>query len=299
MKNISILLLLLWVQVYSQHRSSSVNGYTLTNITPLTPRDGYSAPKWSPDGNKMLFTKLNYTGLFVLDLKTKELVGLNMLRGAGFNATWSDDSKSIYYRQKTSDKKNRKKTRTEVKSVNIASREITDQPNVEPNSIASTVRAKSKSDVVVYLDQNTLMVKAHKTDGSKDWNITNDGQYYGYVLSPDKTKIVVDKKDEMFVYAIDGSGLICSLGRGIAGSWSSDGEKILFYVSKDDGHAITGSELYMAKSDGSQRWQLTNTPDVFEEWPDWSPDNKQIVFADIKTGVIYVADLLEKREMIK
>ena len=283
----------------SKQTKNAEFSYALDNIVALTSPDGYSAPKWSPDGSKILFTKMNYTGLFVIDLTAKnKIIKLNMLRGAGFNATWSDDSKSIYYHHKTADKYKKYKSHTEVKSINILTGETTEHSdidvNIALNSITSRVSAKSNSDVIVYLDKKTLMVKAQTLDGSKKWDITKDGRYYGLVLSPDRTKVLVHKNGRMFVYAIDGSGLISSLGRGIANSWSSDGKQILFLIDESkDGHAITGSDLYLTNSDGSQRWQLTNTPYIFEEWPDWSPDNKQIVFSDVKTGTIYIADLIK------
>lgn len=125
--------------------------------------------------------------------------------------------------------------------------------------------AKSNKDVIVYLDQNTRMVKAHTLGGSKQWNVTNDGQYYGLILSPDRAKIIVHKNGKVFVYASDGSGLISSLGEGIANSWSPDEKNILFFIDEiTDGHSISGSELYLINSDGSQKWQLTHTLNIFE-----------------------------------
>lgn len=269
--------------------------YILTGIKAITPPDGYSAPKWSPDGNKILFTKLNYTGLYIINLSNNNgIVELNTRRGAGFNATWSEDSKSIYYRHKTPDKYKKYKSNSVTKRINILTQEITAHPEIDINSIESRVKAKSNSDIIVYLDKKTLMVKAQTLDGNKKWDITNEKQYYGLILSPDMTKILVHKNGEMLVYATDGSGLISSLGRGIANSWSSDSKQILFFIDKSwDGHSITGSDLYLTNFDGSQKWQLTNTPDIFEAWPDWSPDNKRIVFADINTGIIYRAELIK------
>jgi len=290
MKKLFFLFFLSSFNIYTQ-----VIDYSLANITALTTPKWYSAPKCSPDGKKILFTKLNYNGLFVLDLITKRVDTLNMLRGAGFNATWSSDSKLIYYQHKTPDKYKKYKSSTVVKSINIITKETIPHPDFEINGIVSRASAKLNGDVIVYLDQNTLMVKAHTLDGSKEWNVTNDGLYYVLILSPDKKKVVVTKNDEMFVYATDGSGLICSLGKGHATSWSVDGKQILFYLSQDDGHVITGSDLFLTNSDGSQRWQLTKTPNMFEELPDWLPDGKQIVYSDIKTGTIYIADLIKKQ----
>lgn len=273
--------------------------YTLNNIIAITPPNGYSSPKWSPDGNKLLFTTNKYAGLYIINLNgKKEIIKLNMLDGAGYNAEWSEDSKNIFYRHKITDA--HYKSLLEVKSINILTREINNQPNINPDGIASSCNAKADSDIVVYTNTRTLLIEAQTFDKSKNWIVTNNpGQYFKHILSPDKTKVVLHTRNDMFVYASDGSGLISSLGDGIANSWSSDSKQILFFISEDDGHKYTGSEIYLCNSDGSQRWQLTNTPNVFEMYPSWSPDNKKIAFSDGKTGTIYTANLIKTKRLLK
>jgi Tol biopolymer transport system component len=296
-KFLLLIILPFFLSIYSQINESILqndNNYKLINTVAVTPPDGFSSPKWSPDGKKIMFTKLNYTGLYVVGIESKEIITLNKIRGAGFNATWSEDGKSIYYRHKNYEKDNKKyKPIIEVKSIDITTKLITNHPEIDINGIPSNVRGKTNNDLVVYLDKKTLMVKARTIDNSKKWDITKDERNYFINLSPDKTKVLVGNHDKMFVYASDGSGLINTLGRGIGGSWSKDGKQILFHISEDDGHKITGSELYLINSDDSQQWQLTNTPNIIEEYPDWSPDNKKIAFSDINTGIIYIADLIK------
>lgn len=268
--------------------------YTLDNIMALTPPNEYSAPKWSPDGNNLLFTTIGFTGLYIINLDEKNgIITLNTLPGAGYNAEWSEDGKSVFYRHKTSNAEY--KSYIEVKSIHVLNKGIKNQPTINPDGIASNLSAKTNSTApVVYTNIETLLIEAQTLDKSKKWIVTNDpGQYYQAILSPDKTKVLVHKDGEMFVYAIDGSGLISSLGRGIATSWSSDGKQILFFIGEDDGHKKTGSDLYLCNSDGTGRWRLTNTPDDFEMFPTWSPDNKQIAFSNARTGIIYTANLVK------
>jgi len=285
-KNLFIILLTIFsIGVNAQVR--------LNNIIALTPPNGYSAPKWSPDGNKLLFTTIGFRGLYVMNLNDKnEIITLNTFSGAGYNAEWSTDSKNILYRHKTTDAKH--KSFIEVKSINILNKEIKPQLNINSNGIESNYTAKTNSDPIVYTNTKTLLIEAQTLDKSKKWVVTNNpGQYYQAILSPDKAKVLVHKDGEMFVYAIDGSGLISSLGKGIATSWSSNSKRILFFIGEDDGNKITGSDIYLCNSDGSGRWRLTNTPDIFEMFPSWSPDNKKITFSDDKTGIIYTANLIQ------
>lgn len=264
----------------------------VNNIEALTPPNGYSAPKWSPDGTNLLFTTIGFTGLYIINLNDREnIITLNTLPGAGYNAEWSEDSKNVYYRLKTTNSKHF--SSIETKSIHILTKEITNQPDINPNGIASNCSAIANSAPIVYTNTKSLLIEAQTLDKSKKWLITNDpGQYYQAILSPDKTKVLVHRDGEMFVYAIDGSGLISSLGKGIANSWSSDSKQILFFIGEDDGHKITGSELYLSNADGSSKYRLTNTPDIFETFPSWSPDNKKIAFSDDKSGIIYIANLI-------
>ncbi|MGE5496940.1 MAG: hypothetical protein ACM3Q2_02660 [Syntrophothermus sp.] len=296
MKALFSFLLIFSFSLYSQITNDSSSTYKLANITAVTPAGEYDAPRWSPDGSKILFTKQSTTGLYVLELKTRQITKLNNIRGAGYNATWSNDSKSIYFRDRISEKSGKNKYQTRTSSIDVTTGETASHPEIDIFSIPSRAKAKSGNDIVVYYD--TFTIKASTLDKSKEWIIAKTeekyGAYYGLVLSPDKKKILIHQNGEMLIYATDGSGLIRSLGRaGIADCWTSDGKQILSHISKDDGHEITGSDLYLINSDGTHKYQLTNTPDIFENEPDLSPDNKQVVFSDLNTGIIYIADFIK------
>jgi dipeptidyl aminopeptidase/acylaminoacyl peptidase len=97
-------------------------------------------------------------------------------------------------------------------------------------------------------------------------------------------------------------------------AWSPDGEWIVFQITRDHSHAtgddrqhtpdtlphlhndktnhqIVDSDLWLIRRDGTERQQLTNTPDVLESDPDWSPDGKSIVCRDERTGRLRILEL--------
>jgi Tol biopolymer transport system component len=57
-------------------------------------------------------------------------------------------------------------------------------------------------------------------------------------------------------------------------AWSPDGEWIAFAHEGD---------IYLIRPDGSNMANLTQTPDVDEDWPAWSPDGERIAFV-IRNG---------------
>lgn len=86
----------------------------------------------------------------------------------------------------------------------------------------------------------------------------------------------VKNADRIFVLDLDGrrvSPLIATVGNSNGGTWSPDGQELLF-VSDRDGN----KELYVAKWDGSGERRLTVTPSVNEDQPAWHPNGKEIVF---------------------
>jgi Tol biopolymer transport system component len=278
---------------YSTAQVLPVNNgeFMLEDIRAITPSNNYSSPRWSPDGSKILFTTVNYKGLYLYDLQTGQIVQLNNFEGSGFGAVWDQDSKTIYYKCK---KPNYKR---EVQSINIKTYEIAIHKN-QDDAIIVNMDKKFK-DTLIYVDKITLNVMAKTSGSSKRWNITTEGHYTNPIVSPDGSKIAVLKKNKIWLFATDGSGMIRSLGEGIANSWSPDGRYILLFKTEDDGHQTLGSDLYITKTDGSKAWKITDTQDAFEFWPDWTPNDNKITFSDLETGTIYIADLkINSREEI-
>ena len=274
------------------NRINEVNiSYEIKNIKAITSENKYLAPVWSPDGKSILVTEVGYKGLYLINVSDNSIRKLNDIQGAGYNAVWSPDSKQIYFRNKKENPDY--SSRLEVNSIDVMSGKISVHPEINPDGLLSYFMAKDASNPIVYTNIKTLLIEAQTFDKSKTWIVSQDpGQYYKPILSPDKTKVVLHKGGQMFVYAINGDSLISPLGNGIACSWSSDSKIILYFLSEDDGYQVTGSDLYLISSDGLSKWKLTNTPVVFEMFPCLSPDNKKIAFSDDKSGKVFIANLI-------
>ncbi len=263
----------------------------LDSIIKVTALDGFSVPKWSPDGEKLIFTTAAFVGLYLLETSNpQDIKVLNTIPGAGYNASWLSDSKRVCFRNKELDQHGL--GNLEVKCIDIESMKIQNAPSMNPDGLASNCSAKLPSDPIVYTNTKTLQIEAHTLDKARKWNITNQpGQFYEAILSPDKKSVVVHEGNEMFIYATDGSGQTRSLGNGIATSWSPDGKHLLFFLATDNGHEITGSDLFLCEVADGHRWQLTQTREIFEMYPSFSPDGGTIAYSDENKGAIYTAKL--------
>lgn len=266
-------------------------GFTLKNVQAVTSGEEFSMPVWSPDGSKLLVSSAHGMKLHLVDLQTNKVTQLSDVEGSGFNASWSPDGKEVFYRHKS----HQLQVHPEIRSIHLSDRKVKNS-DLNPNGLLSASKARADKDLVVSINIETLGIEAQTKDGSKSWNVTqDDGQYYRPILSPDQKHIVVHEGSEMLLYAADGSGYIKNLGTGLAGSWSPDGKHVLAFLDEsNDGHTISGAELYMIEVDGGTLSALTQTKDVYELWPNWSADGKRIAYEDARSGNIYVADIVQK-----
>ena len=135
------------------------------------------------------------------------------------------------------------------------------------------------------------------------------------VWSRDGGRIVYDALDQIAVAAPPEVGRrICT---GNHPAWSPDGQWLVFQITRDHTHApddarqhtpdtlphlhddktnhrIVDSDLWIIGADGAGRHRLTNTPEVLETEPDWSPDGAAIVCGTEETGRLLVLKIVRR-----
>jgi len=159
-------------------------------------------------------------------------------------------------------------------------------PAVSPSPIASS-KGSGKMAFVSNRDGNDE-IYVMNSDGSDQTRLTqNPGRDFFPKWSPDGTKIsFLSERGEgngLYIMNIDGSNqkLLTSstsekIGLGDFSwlSWSPDGKKIVFvnYASNK------GSDLSIISVDELNQFKLTDTPNIDEFTPSWSPNGLKIAF---------------------
>ena len=102
-----------------------------------------------------------------------------------------------------------------------------------------------------------------------------DGLYgYAYpVWSPDGSKVLFSKLSGELMIWDKTNNKTFSAGAGENASWSDDSQYIIFDRPSVDNFEFKGSDIYLAKFDGSKIINLTNTPDVNEISPSFGSNN--------------------------
>lgn len=286
---------------------------TGTVIIP-TEESRYMAPRFSPDGEKILFTEFGYKGLWLYDLKEKALIQLNDYPGAGYEPAFTVDGKQVVFRVDEY-RDNRKYSSLAIQAIGEKKANFMIR-NVRRLSLPvlltnRTLIYRKDRDVCVYNFESKMETQSATVQGiygyveNQKIILIEDGirrelaplpfrDYIWFSLSPDNTKMVFTVVGGD-TYVTDTAGNILKvIENANAPQWSPDGKWILFMRDEDDGHVITASEIWAYHLEKNRKIQITATEDIHEMYPVWSPGMNQIAYqtdsGNIKVASVRVED---------
>lgn len=269
----------------------------------------FMQPVWSPDGLKIAFTESNYKGLWLVNTNGSDLIQLSDEIGAGFDFVWSPDSREILsrvYKYEGAVKLNA------IKSFSIENENETNisgyireklgiprwmadnsqiyylkDKKLETIETGRTVKFAGPTPLIY--QNNSKIYSGVNTSVMRSLSVGNKNKIYlNMRISPDGQKVAYEVMGgNLFTMSVDGTG-VTDLGVGFNARWSPDGLYLVYMINTDDGHKYLSSDLYIIKSDGKEKINMTDTSDKLEMNPCWSADGKKIVYNTYKEGTIYV-----------
>ena len=299
MKRLILILILLSTAVFAQQSSIRIAGGN---------GEIYFAPVYSPDGSMLAFTSENYKGLWVYNFSDRTTAQITDEAAAGFGFSWSQDSRSILTRvarfedlkrfnavkifdAATGESKNLSGYKTFMPVLpgwsNGDTRVYTYTKKLEVYLTGKTAKAGALQKSAFVMN-NKVAVGDAASGNFRTFEPFKDVDYINLSMSPDGSKIVFEIiGGNMWVINADGTGLT-DLGNGYRPKWSFDSRSIVYMLTKDDGHGITASDIYIVSADGTGRKQVTDTSDKLEMNPSFSHDGKSIVYDEGSDGSIYI-----------
>ncbi len=127
---------------------------------------------------------------------------------------------------------------------------------------------------VAFTYDNAVVLHTYGT--SKLLQPAGDRPHLWPSVSPAQDKFCVVGGNDLFICDLNGN-VLATVNDARAPQWSPDGEWIAFMRDRDDGHVITGSDIFLVDKNGENVIRLTETSELFEMYPQWSPDGKKII----------------------
>ncbi len=265
-------------------------------------------PKFSPDGSKIFFTRANYKGIYYVSLDDNALVQLNNEDGAGYEFNLSQNN-LVYYRtdhyingRKYSSLKSMDVITKAFQVIATDKRFLSTPKSLNNNIIAYTINnriqkfipksANNKIEVSStekpYVEIEKSKLALIESGTKKIITPVGKGNYIWPSVSPDNSKLLFTVAGKgTYVSDLNGN-ILADLGYANYPKWSPDGRWISYMVDKDNGLSVTSSDIFIVSSDGEKKFQITDTEDVFEMYPDWSPKGDQLVLNSYDGKIILI-----------
>lgn len=153
-------------------------------------------------------------------------------------------------------------------------------------ALVPAAQGKSSGKDIITNGDNQLWVIDENGDMKQLLNLKDESGYFSPETSPDGSSVAANGLSGKLYVADVNSGNYVNLGAGQDPSWSPDGRFIAYEVASENGHDITGCELWIASRDGSWKKQLDLQSGI-KRYPSWSPDGKMLVY-EVDGKIYYV-----------
>ncbi len=285
--------------------------FNVASLVPVQlPEDvGTKVVAISGQGDFLLLTTDNNSGLTKLDLNTGKAQNITQAAGAGYDARVSPDGKRVVYRENLFTPGHLRMVT--LRSINLESGQHKElvaptrslQGVALNNQAALPVtrgqvaakgfegKASAKNAVVLSINNRQLMISRN----GKTRNLSPNGKDKSYLwpsLSPDGTKILYYVGAEgAFVCNLDGSN-VKPLGMMRAPQWWDDSTVVGMY-DQDDGEFVYASRIVAANLKGDKQ---TLTPDsLIAMYPKVSAQAGKIAFST-PNGKAYIINVTKSQQ---
>lgn len=289
-------------------------------IRCVTPGRDACLPVFSPDGRRLAMSCSAQRGLCVVELATGARRVLAEDGGVAFHARWNAAGDALWVRTRS---ESTDALRLEELGLNGTRRTLAGPatelsyaalrgeawqvlagrtllgangavggPEIAADAGATWARTADGQLAAVVTRQGRLVVTDLASGKTRDIPSSRAGAgvLYGPVAAPSGHVIVANRLGEGLVFLDLDRGVEVAAGEGTSPCWMPGGHGVICEVTRDDGHALTGSALvWVAAPPGVERATVFEEPGWFPQHPAISPDGAWLAFDTPHEGV-FVAE---------
>ncbi len=270
-----------------------------------TPIEGkFLSPLASPSGKILAFSKDNFKGIYLLNLETGKIIELTDLEGSGFGYEWQEFEDVLAFRGSIGNLKRKHFICVGHPDgvVEVASPllQTVSLPVWIDENVAFVVWGKNAILKIVGPTKNESCLKKILFT-SPEGKIVNfkekereeskvDGKVFFLPrYSRDGKNFILHCLDGGIYYGSIYDGSLKKVAEGGEARFGRDDSVIIFEKTKDDGHIITESDLFLYDIKSEKTFQLTDTKEIIERMPSMANDGHTIFWVEdgkIMRGVV-------------
>ncbi|RME08633.1 MAG: hypothetical protein D6803_00690 [Anaerolineae bacterium] len=243
------------------------------DVTPMDVRIANAIlPRWSPDGNSVLFAVPEVWNLYSVLADGSQLTRITDFRSN--NADWSPDGTRIVFQ---SDHQNEPEDTPDIYILDLVSGEVTEILD-DPPSVDFNPRWSPDGSRILFISNRngSFDIYTMSVDGTDIVQVTDSKeQERSADWSPDGSRIVFSYSPGgpvANIYIINADGDVNSVVRLTDGNasdnyptWSPDGQQVVFSSNRSGNW-----DLWVINADGSGLTQLTDDA-FYDGYPHWGP----------------------------
>ncbi len=279
-----------------------------------SPMHNFMNAMWSPDGQTIAFSTDNFNGIWLADADGRNIRQLTDDGAVGFGFSWSPDGRFILGRPAVYENR-RRYHQVKIYDVNTKQQEVLVEkardlyglPAWSPDGskvamvLDGDIEFKTSEKLqkissetrrrVIYAINGKLFNINQVTRSDVEINAFEGRTIFNVRISPDQSKVAFQVQGKgLYVLDIDDSGLK-NLGHGEHASWLPGSDYIVVTMVEDDGHYITGGELYAVDVATGEYHHLTGHTQAVALKPAVSPCGHWVAFDNPNDGNIYIMEL--------